>query len=258
MNDWNPASYAKFAGQRLQPALDLLMRIGDLPAGEVIDLGCGTGIVGRFLKDRFPRRQLTGFDNSPAMLAEARATGSYDELSLGDAAGWQPERSQALIYSNALLHWLPDHASLLKSLTSFLEPGGWLAVQIPNQNSAQSQRLWLDLVAELFPGRFDPAMAPSILTGNEYIRILEPLGAVSLWETIYYQRLKSVEIGHPVRQFTVSTFARPILDVLDTSEQDALIKAYDRHVEGVYPLLEDGGVVFPFRRLFFTVQKDGG
>ena len=39
MTDWNPEAYARFRGLRLRPALDLLAQVGDLPLGDVVDLG---------------------------------------------------------------------------------------------------------------------------------------------------------------------------------------------------------------------------
>lgn len=42
-SDWDPQSYARFGDLRLRPALDLLARVGALPEGDVIDLGCGNG-----------------------------------------------------------------------------------------------------------------------------------------------------------------------------------------------------------------------
>jgi predicted TPR repeat methyltransferase len=49
------------------------------PVGPVLDLGCGTGLVGVVLSD-LPLRPLVGVDLSPGMLAEARAKGLYDRL----------------------------------------------------------------------------------------------------------------------------------------------------------------------------------
>lgn len=252
--DWNPDLYARFGGERLRPALDLALRITDLRDGAVCDLGCGAGATGPLFRDRFPDRERIGVDTSPAMLEKAAATGAYTTLIEGDAGTWVPEQPLALIYANALLHWLPDHDRLLPHLAGLLAPGGVLAVQMPHQNPAPSHRLWHDLVAHHFPGRFDPATSPGILEPAQYIDILSPLGELDLWETEYYQRLAPAAEGHPVRLFTSSTFARPVLEVLTQAEAADLIAAYDDAVSTVYPLMGDGSVVFPFRRLFFVLR----
>lgn len=252
--DWNPALYARFSDARLQPAADLAARIGALPPGAICDLGCGAGAVGPLLQRRFPDRTLIGVDRSPAMLARAGATGVYDRLVEADAASWAPEEALALIYSNALLHWVPDHGTVLPRLAGHLGPGGVLAVQMPHQNDAPSHRLWHELAAAHFPGRFDPATAPGILDPVDYVRLLSPLGGVALWETEYYQRLAPAQDGHPVHLFTSSTFARPVLDALTPPEAETLIRLYDAAVARAYPPMADGTVLFPFRRLFFLVQ----
>ena len=46
MPDWDPEAYARFRDLRLRPALDLLARVPQLPAGDVVDLGCGAGAAG--------------------------------------------------------------------------------------------------------------------------------------------------------------------------------------------------------------------
>lgn len=58
--DWDPARYATFRDLRLRPALDLLAQVGELPPGDVIDLGCGDGAVADALAARFPGRGLVG------------------------------------------------------------------------------------------------------------------------------------------------------------------------------------------------------
>ena len=252
--DWNPDLYSSFAGIRLQPAIDLLARVGGLPEGDVIDLGCGNGAVAPVLRQRFPDRRIIGIDTSASMLEEARRTGLYDDLIEADAADWGPRTAPALIYSNAALHWLPDHETLLPRLSRLLAPGGVLAVQMPHQNPAPSHRLWHDLVARHYPGRFDPSTSPGILEASDYHRILSPLGVLSLWETEYFQTLPPSQDMHPVRKFTSATFARPIFAVLDQGEKEDLCARYDAAVETYYPIAEDGSVLFPFRRLFFTLQ----
>ncbi|OWU85471.1 trans-aconitate methyltransferase [Oceanicola sp. 22II-s10i] len=253
--DWNPELYSRFAGLRLRPALDLLAQVGTLPDGPVCDLGCGTGVVGPMLKTRFPDRELTGMDSSTAMLKKADETGAYDTLEKADIANWSPEDNFALIFSNAALHWLDDHESVLEQLVRYLRPGGTLAVQVPNQNRAPSHRIWLDLVGEHFPGRVKPETIPGVMERGEYFHTLAPFGAVDLWETEYFQRLPASDEGHPVRHFTSSTFARPVLDRLDEGETVMIEKLYDEVMEKAYPRQPDGSVIFPFRRLFFKLEK---
>lgn len=253
-NDWNPGTYHRFRGQRLQPALDLLARIGGLPDGDVVDLGCGSGAAAPALAARFAGRQLIGVDSSDAMLAEAGALGRYARLECADIAEWRPEDRPALIFSNAALHWLHGHEALLPRLAGMLAPDGVLAVQVPHQNNAPSHRVWLSLVNEMFPGAYDASGGPGILLPADYHRILSPLGRLELWETEYYQALPADEDGHPVRRFTEATFARPILSALDDTQQARLIAAYEAVMDKAYPRGADGTVLFPFRRLFFTLQ----
>ena len=255
MTDWNPQSYARFSTLRLRPALDLLIRVPPLSNPRITDLGCGNGPVGPVLLTRFPNGHITGLDSSPAMLEEARKTGAYDTLIDGDIANWHPDQPQDLIFSNAALHWLPDHAALLPALVAQLAPGGTLAVQVPHQNPAPSHRAWLALVEEHFPGRFDPTSSPGIPDASATYDILDGLGQVTLWETEYLQRLEPATDAHPVRLFTSSTYARPVLFVLDPDEQAHLARHYDAAMDQAYPRRSDGSVLFPFRRLFYTLTR---
>ncbi|WP_163846626.1 methyltransferase domain-containing protein [Pseudooceanicola aestuarii] len=253
-NDWNPTAYARFRGLRLRPALDLLGQLPDLPEGAMVDLGCGAGVVGPVLRTRFGGRRLTGVDSSPAMLEQAAQAGCYDDLAEADIAQWQPAAPPALIFSNAALHWLPDHEALLPRLAGLLAPGGVLAVQVPNQNRAPSHRLWAD-IRDKHAGA-GTADIPGILDPVDYHRLLSPLGQLDLWETEYHQQLATTGEGHPVRRFTQSTIARPYLKGLDTAVADRIVAEYDSVMETIYPVQPDGSVLFPFRRLFFTLRRD--
>lgn len=256
MVDWNPAAYARFGDLRLRPALDLLAQIGALPEGEVVDLGCGNGAVAGPLARRFPDRRRIGVDASPAMLEVARAGGHYHALEPADAAAWRPARPPALIFSNALLHWLPDHEALMPRLAGFLAPGGTLAVQMPRQFAAPSHRFLRDIAAGLFPDLFDfTHWAAPVMPAENYQRLLAPLGRVSAWETKYIQRLEPVAQGHPVRHFTQATAMRPFLDKLTDAQAHDFIAAYEEALGVAYPLEADGSVLFPFKRVFFTLTR---
>jgi trans-aconitate 2-methyltransferase len=188
------------------------------------------------------------------MLAKARETGDYDALTESDIARWAPDAPPALIFSNAVLHWLEDHATLFPALSALLQPGGTLAIQMPRQSGAPSHRFLRDFAAEMFPDRFSLAdwRAP-VATPVEYYRMLAPFGQVSVWETDYVQRLDRVDVGHPVRLFTQSTAMRPFLAGLDSDETTRFLHRYDEALSSAYPVEVDGSVLFPFRRLFLTL-----
>ncbi|SMC80988.1 methyltransferase domain-containing protein [Primorskyibacter flagellatus] len=251
--DWNPGAYARFRGLRLRPALDLLKAVPSLPSGGVVDLGCGNGAVGQALATL--GRPLIGVDSSDKMLEEARKTETYAELLKTDIAGWVPAGAPALIFSNAALQWLPDHSHLLPRLAGLLAPGGTLAIQVPHQNNAPSHRVWRSLMDEHFPGRVDWQAGPSVMLPAEYFHLLSPLGAFDMWETDYYQVLAAEKDAHPVRKFTESTYARPLLDRLAPSEADRLIAFYETVMEKAYPRGGDGQVLFPMRRLFLLLTR---
>ncbi|HYC14917.1 MAG TPA: tetratricopeptide repeat protein [Stellaceae bacterium] len=76
-------------GYRLPEAIaDAVGRVRPFaPASaDVLDLGCGTGLSGAALAPL--ARRLVGVDLSPRMLQEARARGSYHELSEADILAW--------------------------------------------------------------------------------------------------------------------------------------------------------------------------
>lgn len=254
--DWNPETYARFRGLRLRPALDLLAQVPALPEGGVVDLGCGAGAVAGALKTRFPDHPLIGVDSSPAMLEQAEETGLYDHLALVDASDWTPERPPALIFSNALCHWLPAHDQLFTRLAHAVAAGGCLAVQMPRQYSEPSHAALRALAAQMFPDRFDFSdWAPPVAAPETYQTLLAPLGRVNVWESVFYQSLEPSVDAHPVRRFTESTAVRPFVAQLTAPELERFLAAYDAALLQDYPLSLGGGVIMPFRRLFFTLTR---
>jgi len=130
--EWDPRQYGRFDGERDRAALDLLLRLpAGLNPGEIWDLGCGTGQHAALLQRRHPGARVHGLDTSAAMLGEARQRSEIIDWVQGDIAGWSPACPADLIFSNAALHWLPDHGVLLARLLEALAAGGVLAVQMP-------------------------------------------------------------------------------------------------------------------------------
>ncbi|NIY72207.1 methyltransferase domain-containing protein [Marivivens donghaensis] len=256
-NDWRPETYTRFRGVRLRPALDLLAQIGELPDGDVIDLGCGDGAVAEALALRFADKAIKGVDSSPVMLAKASETRSYDDLIHADIVHWEPADTPAVIFSNAALNWVADHKQMMPRIAAFLPQGGVLAVQMPGQHDVPSHALARKIAKRMFPDRYPwPDPAAHVLDPADYLDLLEPLGTVEAWETTYIQTLSADDGSHPVRRFTEATYLRPILDVLTDEETDSYISEYEAELGKAYPVSYQGVCRLPFRRVFFVLTKD--
>ena len=136
---WDPAQYARFQRERSHAFFDLAGFVQWRPAMRVVDLGCGTGELTRVLHERLAARETLGLDSSPAMLARAQAhAGGGLRFAPGDIAAWEGT-GYDLVFSNAALHWVPEHEALLTRLRAALAPGGQLAVQLPANHEHPSQ-----------------------------------------------------------------------------------------------------------------------
>ena len=93
--------------------------------GPVLDLGCGTGLVGVVVHDRLSDG-LVGVDLSPRMLDQARAKGIYTALHQGEACAFLEagtERFDAILAGDVLIY-VADAARLLHGMARRLGPGG--------------------------------------------------------------------------------------------------------------------------------------
>jgi trans-aconitate 2-methyltransferase len=195
---WNPEVYARFAGERRRPFEDLLALVAPIPGGRAADLGCGPGELTRILHHKTQASETLGIDSSEAMLEKAaRQAGGGVRYERGDIGAFSPAAPYDIVFSNAALHWVPDHAALLERLTRAVAPGGQLAFQVPDNFDHPSHRA-AEEVAKQEPFRSalgGGAHARNVLAPEAYASILDRLGYAeqTVRLQIYGQRLDSRE-----------------------------------------------------------------
>jgi trans-aconitate 2-methyltransferase len=264
MFEWDADLYSQFLQERTRPALELIMRVPLAPqaVSKAIDLGCGPGNSSQIVKKRFAQAAVLGVDNSVEMLEQARRDHPDISFALGDIGKFESFESKDgydLIFSNAALHWVEDHQSLLPQLFEALKPGGCLAIQMPNNHNEEthkamrttallgkSQGLWqadLTAVRQEVP----------VLSAEQYYEILLPLANhIDIWQTRYYHVMDGAQ---GVAKWLSGTGMRPFLAPLDTNEQGCFLKLYCDEINRTLPPRSDGKTLMPFPRLFVVAVK---
>lgn len=139
---WAPADYAANSSAQFAWARELIARL-DLQGNErVLDVGCGDGKITAELASRLPHGEVIGVDNSSEMIRYAQvAFPSCAHLNLDfrvmDARHLRFEKPFDLVFSNAALHWVDDHASFLLGAAKCVRDGGRLVVSCGGKGNAQ-------------------------------------------------------------------------------------------------------------------------
>jgi trans-aconitate methyltransferase len=117
---WNAKEYAKnarFVSDLGMPVLELL---APRPGEQILDLGCGDGILTKKIADRGCK--VLGIDSSANFVASARKLGlDVMEMSVYDME-FGPHFDAA--FSNAALHWMKDADGVIRRVARALRPNG--------------------------------------------------------------------------------------------------------------------------------------
>ncbi|MEQ9263792.1 MAG: methyltransferase domain-containing protein [Balneolaceae bacterium] len=123
---------------------------GIIPAGPILEVGCGTGFLSEQIVQEFPSRDIHITDASKEMVA-------FTEQSIGKAGNLDysvldvneitdTTERYALVVSNFSAQWFSDTAIGLEKLSSMLLPGGLLLVAFPGNQSFME---WYECCLEL-------------------------------------------------------------------------------------------------------------
>jgi trans-aconitate 2-methyltransferase len=191
------------------------------------------------------------------MLERARADPpalSFVELdAMGDLSAH--EGCYDLVFSNACLHWVPDHPTLIPRLLRLLAPGGQLAVQMPLANRLVMYRevVWPLVASERWRAQLDVMDSFHVLEPDAYVDLLEAHAAsFDLWETTYYHLLPSHEA---VLEWYRGSGLRPYLQALSAEDAQAFEADVLARIREAFPPRAAGGVTLLFPRLFLVAQR---
>lgn len=110
----------------------------------ILDVGCGTGLMGFYLKQAYPKAYLAGIDIAEGMIEKAALKQVYDKLMRQNAL--EHQNKYDLIVAHFSLQWFPD---FIQAITYLIKHCHMLAFVVPLSTSFSS---WKSLYPEsLYP-----------------------------------------------------------------------------------------------------------
>jgi trans-aconitate methyltransferase len=243
---WDPVSYARNA----RFVSDLGAGVVDLLApqrGErILDLGCGDGALTEALVAA--GCDVVAVDASAEQVAGAQARGLDARVARAEALAF--DREFDAVFSNAVLHWIPDADGVIDSVFRALKPGGRFVAEcggagcvrtIREAVIASLNRRGLDGAAH------DPWFFP---TAERYGAMLTRRGFEIRMITLFD---RPTVLPGDVADW-LETFAQPMLAAVPAAERRALAEEVRAAVE---PALHDParGWIADYTRLRFAAGR---
>jgi len=246
----------QFRSERTQPSIDLISKINSVEPKSIIDIGCGPGNSTQVLVNRWPKARITGLDSSLAMIKKAKHDYPNQDWIVADALSYESEIKYDIVFSNAVIQWIPNHENLLKKFHGLLSDGGLLAIQIPLFWDMPLGKV-IDETANDIHWKVLMEGIADLLTIHNYSFYYDHLSSlfnsIDLWETSYFHVLDS---HMAIIEMMRSTGLKPYLEKFDN---DLAINHFEKKVltgiEKAYPKQKNGKVLLPFKRLFFIGYK---
>ncbi len=207
---WSADTYAENAAYVPAFGADLLALLDPKPGEDILDLGCGDGVLSEKIAAAGAR--VIGVDASADMVAAARRRGVDARVADGHALDF----SQAFdaVFSNAALHWMRDPDRVLAGVQRALRRGGRFVGEMGGQGNVAAVRAAITAaLAEegIDAAALDPWYFPS---AEEYRRKLEAAGFI-VDTIVLFARPTPLPTGI---EGWLDTFAGPFLNAVSAAQ----------------------------------------
>ncbi|WP_457623166.1 class I SAM-dependent methyltransferase [Persephonella sp.] len=171
-NTWDAKKYGKHAEFVPKLAFPLIELLGEIKGKKILDVGCGDGILTLELVKR--GADVTAIDSSPEMVEVSKSKGIKALLKTVTDLHYNYEFD--IVFSNAVLHWVPEPEKALKNIANSLKDGGIFVAEFGGKGNIRSIIQAMEQVFEENPefGEFKNVWYfPDV---NEYKELLEKTG----------------------------------------------------------------------------------
>jgi trans-aconitate 2-methyltransferase len=250
---WDPGQYNRFASEREQPFWDLTHLLAPTSSPRVVDLGCGDGRLTAALHDALGAGETLGIDSSAAMIDGTQEHARPDvTFQLGDIGAWEQPGTYDVVFANASMQWVPDHAGVLRRWLGSLVDGGQLAVQVPANADHPSHTVAVEVAAEMLDEPPPDVVAQRVLRPEEYAVLLDELGCVEqhVRLQVYTHHLAaSSDVVEWVKGTSLTRFKEP----LGPARWDEFVARYRTRLLDV--IGDRAPYLYPFKRILLWGRR---
>jgi trans-aconitate methyltransferase len=250
-NCWNTAFYETKHAFVWQYGEDLLTLLSPQPRERILDLGCGTGQLTQ--KIAAVGAEVIGIDQSLAMIEKATANYPHLQFAVADARDFQVEQPFDAVFSNAVLHWIPEPDAVIRCLREALKPGGRFVAEFGGKGNINAIATALYSVLETMGygslEKISPWYFPSL---GEYATRLEQQG-FDVTYAVLFDRPTPLEEGELGMANWIEMFASRFLAALSADQKAIALRAIEQRLK---PLLyQDGAWIADYRRIRIVAIK---
>jgi arsenite methyltransferase len=255
-------TYDRVSDLQFEGGKRLVERLGLGEGARVLDIGCGTVRLARWIAERLgPKGSVTGLDPLADRIDIARSHGGAVRFEVGQAEdlGAFEDASFDAVCMSSVLHWVSDKTKAFAEVRRVLRPGGRLGVTTLPQELARAGSIALVIEPMLqrapYAGRVDISVltfARQGLTTTDLVRLVLE-NRLDLVELHVTQRTRTHPSGQDVVEFleasSFGNFLRIVPEELRPTLRADLASAFDvqRGPDGV--VLRDWGVLFVATRV---------
>jgi trans-aconitate methyltransferase len=252
--DWNAPLYDQRFSCIAGYGRDLIPLLDPRPGQRILDLGCGTGTLTAEIAASGV--EVVGVDASEAMIDEARERSPGITFLQMDARDLRVPGPFDGVFSNAVLHWIPEAAAVIRGVAAILRPGGRFVLEMGGQGNIDALRAALSAALHDF-GRGDvlqrdPWYFPGI---GEYSSLLDSGGFRTVYAALF-SRPTPLDEGPDALAAWLAVFARDFLAQLSAEERERVVERCADHARPT--LFHDGRWVVDYVRLRVVAERIAG
>ena len=250
-NQWNAAQYDAKHAFVYEKAKGLVELLAPKAGERILDLGCGTGTLASEIAGR--GAEILGVDLSEEMISQARKKFPALKFEALDARELRFNAEFDAVFSNAVLHWIPEAEQVIAGMAQALKPGGRFVAEFGGKGNIQRLvegfHTAFSALGMREPDGASPWFYPSVA---EYSGLLERHG-LEVREASLFERPTVLEEGERGLENWIRVFREMFIEQMGEETAQQWIREVERQCRA--ELFKDGSWELDYRRLRIAAWK---